>query len=145
MLHHLQQDLCFTLLNHSFSKDLNQLDKDFLPRNDKLLSGPTTSRPLLLEIRVLRGHTLLRTHHRLIGGATPMERWVIMLTDAPTHALALVSHLQPHQLLLVVPALFLLPSSRTTLEEGLITLLWRKLQMLSLVCFPSMPLSCCVV
>jgi hypothetical protein len=55
-----------------------------------------------------------------------MDRKVILLTDAPTHALVLISHIQPHQPLPVVPTLFLLPPSRTTLEEELIMLLWRK-------------------
>jgi hypothetical protein len=33
----------------------------------------------------------------LIGSATPVERNAILLTDAPIHALALISHLQLHQ------------------------------------------------
>jgi hypothetical protein len=35
MLDHLQLDLCSALLNRSFSRDLNQLDKGSLPRNVK--------------------------------------------------------------------------------------------------------------
>jgi hypothetical protein len=115
-----------------------------------VIQCPTTSRLMLLEIKVLRGLKLLRTHHILIGGAILVERMVILLVNAPTRALAQNSSQQPHQLPLEVPITFLLPPSKTMLEEWLITLLrrkLRKLQTLSLVCFSSMPLLqlCCLI
>jgi hypothetical protein len=64
-----------------------------------------------------------------------VDRRVILPTDSPIRALALIYHLQLHPPPPVEPTLYLLPLSRTTEEEGSIMLLWRKLQMLSLVCF----------
>jgi hypothetical protein len=76
------------MLNRSFSRSRMQLDKDFLPRSVKCFGVPTISRPLLLEIRVLRGLKLLRTHYRVNGSAMLVERDVTMPTNAPIHVLA---------------------------------------------------------
>jgi hypothetical protein len=90
MLLPLQLDLCSTLFNRSFSRDLSQLDKDFLPRNVKLFNASTISIPLLLEIKMFRGPKLLKTHCRLNRSAMPVERKVILLTDVLIHARALI-------------------------------------------------------
>jgi hypothetical protein len=77
------------------------------------------------------------------GSATPVERKTILLTDAPIRILTLFSHLQLHLSLPVEPTLLLLLPSRTMLEDESNMSLWRKprkLQMLSLVYFSSMPL-----
>jgi hypothetical protein len=92
---------------------------------------------------MFRGPKLLRTHYRLIGGVSLVERRDNLLIDAPTHFLALISQLELHTPLPVEPTPFLLPTSRTMPKGGSIMLLWRKprkLQMLSLLCFPSTPL-----
>jgi hypothetical protein len=70
----------------------------------------------------------------------PVKRKIILLTDAPTHAHALISQLYLHQPLLMELILYPLLLGRTTLEEESTMSLWRKLQMLSLICFLSMPL-----
>jgi hypothetical protein len=54
MLLRLQLDLCFVLLNHSFSQGHRRLDKDSLPCSVKGFSAPTIFRLLLLGIRVFR-------------------------------------------------------------------------------------------
>jgi hypothetical protein len=77
----------------------------------------------LLEIRVLRGRRLLITHRILIVGATPVERRVILLINAPTCAPMPISHEQPLQLLLMVPILALLLPGSSMLEEALATIL----------------------
>jgi hypothetical protein len=135
--------MCSTLLSRSFSRDFSLLVKDFLPCNVKLFSAPTICNPLLLELKMFRGHKLPRTHCRLVGGVLFVERKVILLTDAPTHVLALISQLQLHPPLPMEPTPFLLLPSRTTLEEESTMSLWRnhrKAQMLSLVSFLSMQL-----
>jgi hypothetical protein len=91
-----------------------------------------------------------RTRGRLNGGASPMERRAILLTDAPTRALMLINQLQLHQTRPVVPTMYLFLARRTTLEKELILLLWRKprkLQTLSMVCFLSTPFLqlCCFI
>jgi hypothetical protein len=52
----------------------------------------------------------------LKGDVSLVERNVILLIDAPTHTLVLISPLQLHLPLLVEPALFLLLSRRTMLK-----------------------------
>jgi hypothetical protein len=101
---------------------------------------PTIPRPLLLGIRMLREPKLLWTCCRLKGGVLLVERRVISLTDAPTHAHTSTRQLQLHLFLPVEPTMFLLLPSRTMPVGESIMLLWRKLKkllMLSLVCFSS--------
>jgi hypothetical protein len=143
VLQDLQLDMCFVLLSHSFSRDLNQLDKDSLPCSVKWFNAPTISRPLLLEIRMFRGPKLLKTHCRLNRSAMLVERKIILLTDILIHARTLISHMHRHLPLLMEPTPYMLLPGRT-MPEGESTMLpWRKhrkLQMLSLVCFSSTPL-----
>jgi hypothetical protein len=140
-------DLCFDLFNHSFSRNLSQLDKDFLPCNVKLFNAPIIFRPLLLEARMFRGPKLPKTYHPLIEGASIVEKMDIMPTDALIRALALISQLHLHLPLPMEPTLFLLPPSKSMPEGESTMLLWRKprmLRMLSLVCFsPTTPLQLC--
>jgi hypothetical protein len=91
VLLHLQQDLCYVLLSHSFRQDRRQLDKDYLPHCIKGFNARTISRLLLLEIRVFRGPKLPMTRSKLIVGATTMVKRDIMPTDAPIHALVSIS------------------------------------------------------
>jgi hypothetical protein len=67
-----------------------KLDKDFLPRSINRFSVPTISRPLLLEIKVLRGLKLLRTHYSVNISAMLVEREITMTTSAPIYAPALL-------------------------------------------------------
>jgi hypothetical protein len=67
-----------------------KLDKDFLPRSINRFSIPTISRPLLLEIKVLRGLKLLRTHYSVNISAMLVEREITMTTNAPIYAPALL-------------------------------------------------------
>jgi hypothetical protein len=85
---------------------------------------------------MFRGPRLLKTYVQLIGCAMPMVRRVILPISAPIRALALLNSLH----LPVEPTLFLLLPSRTMHVGESTMLLWRmtkKLQTLSLVCFPS--------
>jgi hypothetical protein len=141
VLEHLQLDLCFVLLYHSFSRDHSQLAKDSLPYSIMSFSAPTISRHLLLGVRMFRGLKLPRTCRKLVVGASTMAKRGIMPTDAPTRALVLISPLQLHLPLLVEPIMFRLPPSRTMLMGESTMLVWRKprkLLMLSLVYFSSM-------
>jgi hypothetical protein len=67
-----------------------KLDKDFLPHSINRFSIPTISRPLLLEIKVLRGLKLLRTHYSVNISAMLVEREITMTTNAPIYAPALL-------------------------------------------------------
>jgi hypothetical protein len=90
VLRHLQLDLCFILLSHSFSRDHSQLDKGFLLHSIKSSNAPTISILLLLGIRVFRGPRLPKTYVRLIESAMPVVRRVILPISAPnprTHPL----------------------------------------------------------
>jgi hypothetical protein len=72
-----------------------------------------------------------------------VERKVILLTDVLISARALISQLHLHLPLLMELTSYLLLPGRTVPEGESTMLLWRKprnLQMLSLVCFSSMPL-----
>jgi hypothetical protein len=139
MLLFLQLDLCFILLSHSLSQGRRQLDKDSLPCNIKLFSAPIIFRLLLLGIKVFRGPKLPKTRSKLFVGATTMVKRDITPTEAPIHALMLISPLQIHLSLPMEPTLFLLLPSRTTPVGGSVMWPWKKrkkLLMLSLVCFP---------
>jgi hypothetical protein len=68
-----------------------QLDKDSLPHSVRWFSAPTTSRPLLLGIRVFRGPKLPKTHNKLTVGAIAVMNIDITPIDAPIHALMSVS------------------------------------------------------
>jgi hypothetical protein len=86
-----QLDLCSILLSHSFSQGRRQLDKDSLPHIVKSFSAPTTSRHLLLGIRVFREPKLSKTHNKLTVGAITVVNRDIMPIDAPIYALMSIS------------------------------------------------------
>jgi hypothetical protein len=80
----------------------------------------------------------------MIVGATTVVKKDITPTDAPIHALVLISPLQLHLPLPEVPTLFLLLPIRTTPVGESIMWSWKKhkkLLMLSLVCFSSTTLA----
>jgi hypothetical protein len=132
----LQLELCSILLSRCFSQSRMYLGKDILPH-----SAPTISRLLLLEIRVLRGLSLLRTPYRVNGVATLLGRKVTLPSNAPIHTTALLRQLCPPLRLPVGLILFLLLLDRTMFMERSITSHWRKprkLQTWSLVHFSSM-------
>jgi hypothetical protein len=144
--HHVPQGV---LLSHSFNQGRSQLDKDTLLRSTKGFRTPTISRLLLLEIEMFKGPKLPKTCRKLNIGASIVVKRDIMPTDAPIHALVLTIPLQLHLPLPMEPILFRLLPSRIILMGGSTMLLWRKpkkLQTLSLVCFPSMTLLqlCCL-
>jgi hypothetical protein len=88
---HRQLDMCYVRLSHSFSQGRRQLDKDSLPRSVKGFSAPTTSRLLLLGIRVFKEPKLPKTRNKLIVGAITVVSRDITLIDAPIYALVSVS------------------------------------------------------
>jgi hypothetical protein len=73
---------------------------------------PTTSRLLLLGIRVFREPKLPKTHNKLIVGAITVVNRDITTIDAPIRALMSISSLQLHLPLPVEPTMFLLLPSR---------------------------------
>jgi hypothetical protein len=120
------------------------------PGSVKLFSAPTISRLLLLKVTVFRRPKLPKTHSKMIVGATIVVKRDISSTEAPIHALVLISLLQPHLSLPVEPTLLLLLPSRTTPMGESIMWPWKKrkkLLILSLVCFSSMTLLqlCCLI
>jgi hypothetical protein len=86
-------DLCFVLLNRSFSQGHRQLDKDSLPHSVKSFSAPTTSRLLLLRNREFREPKLPKTHNKLTVGAITVVNRDIMPIDVPIRALMSISML----------------------------------------------------
>jgi hypothetical protein len=92
---------------------------------------------------MFKGPKLPKTCYKLIVDAITVVKRDIKPTDAPIHALMLISPLQLHMTLPVEPTLFLLLPSRTTPVEESIMWSWKKrkeLLMLSLVYFSSMTL-----
>jgi hypothetical protein len=88
---HLQRDLCYVLLNHSFSQGRRQLDKYSLPHWVKGFNAPTISRLLLLGIKLFRGPKLPKARSKLVVGATTVVKRDIMPIDAPIHTLVPIS------------------------------------------------------
>jgi hypothetical protein len=74
---------------------------------------------------MFRGPKVLKTHHRLNGSAMPVERKVILVTDALIHYRTLISQLHIHMPLPMELTLYQLVPDKTTVEAESTMLMWR--------------------
>jgi hypothetical protein len=114
-----------------FNRCPDLLNEDSLPHSSRWFHTPTSFRLQTLGIRVLQGPrpTILQPRTHCARNATIVDRMVILLIHAPTHVRVLVYHqkLLQHHRQLVMLALLQPKLNRTTLEEGWIKWLWKKL------------------